>query len=75
MKSTLSAIAASLLLALPVYAEEAHHLDQKTDAVPAAKAAPQPLRQMQDNIEKMDAQLKRIAEEKSESERNRLFGE
>ncbi len=85
MKSTLTAIAASLLLALPAYAEDAHHPDQKTDAVPAAQtpatptaktpAAAQPLQQMQTNVKKMDAQLKRIAKEKNDTERNRLLGE
>jgi hypothetical protein len=84
MRTTLTALAASLLLALPVYAEDAHHPDQKTDAVPAAKApvapavrsqAVQPLQQMQANVKKMDTQLKRIAKEKNEAERNRLLGE
>jgi len=85
MRNTLTAIAASLLLALPAVAEEAHHPEQKTDAVPttqapatpAAKppAAAQPVQQMQANVKKMDAQLKRIAKEKNEAERNRLLGE
>lgn len=85
MNSTLTAIAASLLLALPAFAEEAHHPEQKTDTAPAttAPAAPtsknqtaaQPLQQMQANVKKMDAQVKRIAKEKNDTERNRLLGE
>ena len=85
MRKTLTTIAAFLLLALPTVAEEAHHPDQKTDAVPSAQApatlvatAPavaQPVQQMQASVKKMDAQLKRIAEEKSETERNRLLAE
>ncbi len=42
MRNTLTAIAASLLLALPAVAEEAHHPDQKTDAVPTAQAPAMP---------------------------------
>ena len=85
MRNTLTAIAASLLLALPAVAEEAHHPEQKTDAVPTAQApatpaakppaAAQPVQQMQANLKKMDAQLQRIAKEKSEAERNLLLGE
>lgn len=73
--TTLTALAASLLLALPAVAEEAHHPEQKTDAVQAAKPAAKPLQRMQTNVKKMDAQLKRIANEKNETERNRLLGE
>ncbi len=81
MRNTLTAIAASLLLALPAVAEEAHHPDQKTDAVPTAQApamptaAAQPVQQMQANVRKMDTQLKRSAKEKNEAERNRLLAE
>lgn len=75
MRTTLTALAASLLLALPAVAEEAHHPEQKTDAVQTAKPAAKPLQQMQTNVKKMDAQLKRIANEKNEAERNRLLGE
>ena len=86
MRNTLTAIVASLLLALPAVAEDAHHPDQKTNAVPTAQApetpaatpppaAAQPAQQMRANVKTMDAQLKHIATEKNEAERNRLLAE
>lgn len=85
MKTTLSTLAAALLLALPAYADDAHHPGQK-DApaapAPAVKApavkAPTvgaPLRKMQANVKKMRAQLERVGKTTGEEARRRLLAE
>ena len=79
MRTTLTAIAASLILALPAYADDAHHPDQN----PAAAAATQPavtdqdaaLKQMQKNVTRMRSQLDRIGKAKTAAEKQKLMAE
>ena len=89
MKTTLSTLAAALLLALPAYADDAHHPGQKAAPAasapapaPAAKApavkAPTvgaPLKRMQANVKTMRAQLERIGKTTGEEARRRLLAE
>lgn len=78
MQKTLSVIAASMMLAFAVHAEDAHHPEQKTDAS-VAKAAVQPsgeaIKKMQGNVKKMRSQLDRISKAKSDEERQQLITE
>jgi len=77
MKTILSIIAASLLLALPAYADDTHQHGEKAGPAAAAKApaAAQPLQKMQANVRKMQAQLARIGKARSEEARHRLLAE
>jgi len=77
MKTILSIIAASLLLALPAYADDTHQHGEKAGPAAAAKApaAAQPLQKMQANVRKMQAQLARIGKAKSEEARHKLLAE
>ena len=81
MKKTLSVIAASMMLAFSVHAEDAHHPEQKTEAT-VAKAAAQPsvtsgeaIKKMQGNVKKMRSQLDHIGRAKSDEERQKLMAE
>ena len=81
MQKTLSVIAASMMLAFAVHAEDAHHPEQKTDTT-VAKAAAQPsvtsgeaIKKMQGNVKKMRSQLDRISKAKSDEERQQLITE
>ncbi|MFZ2629586.1 MAG: hypothetical protein WAX67_12005 [Rugosibacter sp.] len=78
MKRTLSIVAASMMLAFTVHAEEAHHPEQKADTA-VAKAAAQPsgeaIKKMQGNVKKMRSQLDLIAKAKTDEERQKLMAE
>mgnify|MGYP001594305820 CR=1 FL=1 len=78
MKSTLSILAASLLLAFSAHAEEAHHPDEKAAAA-VAKTPAQPdgevVKKMQGNVKKMQTQIDRLAKAKTTEERQKLLAE
>ena len=78
MKSTLSILAASLLLAFSAHAEEAHHPDEKAAAA-VAKTPAQPdgevVKKMQGNVKKMQTQIDRLAKAKTAVERQKLLAE
>ncbi|MCK0506484.1 hypothetical protein [Aromatoleum anaerobium] len=73
MKTILTAVAISLVAALPAYADDAHHPDQ-----PAAVSAPTPettVQKMRDNTSKMQSQLEAVAAAKDPEERQKLLME
>lgn len=77
MKSiTLSAIAASLVLAMPVLADDAHHPAQPS-GTQAAQAQPdgKTVKKMQDNLGRMRAQLEHLAKAKTSEERQKIMNE
>ena len=74
-KFAMTAIAASLAFAAPVFAEEAHH-PEKAGEVKVAPAQPAPqVKKMQDNVKKMPAQLDRIARAKTDEARQKAMAE
>jgi len=73
---TLSAIAASIALAMPAFADDAHHPEpagaaQTTPAQPDGKT----MQNMQDNLTRMRAQLERLAKAKTPEERQKIMSE
>ncbi|NMG30004.1 hypothetical protein [Aromatoleum evansii] len=77
MKSILiAAMAASLGLAVPAYADDAHHPEQAAAAAQAPADAPaQTLQKMQDNVKKMEGQLDRVAKAKTDEDRQKAIAE
>lgn len=79
MKLTLinSAMAASLFLAAPAFADDAHHPEKAQSAAgaPTAKPAKETVKSMQDNLKKMQKQLDGIARAKTDEERGKLVAE
>ena len=74
-KIAMTAIAASLAFAAPVFADDAHHPEKAAEAKGApAQQAPQ-IRKMQDNVKKMQVQLERITKAKSDEERHKAMAE
>ncbi|MDZ4254661.1 MAG: hypothetical protein U1A72_18990, partial [Sulfuritalea sp.] len=74
-KFAMTAIAASLAFAAPVFAEEAHH-PEKAGETKSAPAQPAPqVKKMQDNVKKMPAQLDRIAKAKTDEARQKAMAE
>lgn len=74
-KFAMTAIAASLAFAAPVFAEEAHH-PEKAGEAKSAPASPAPqVKKMQDNVKKMPAQLDRIAKAKTDEARHKAMAE
>lgn len=73
---TLSAIAASIVLAMPALADDAHHPAQPgaaatTQAQPDGKT----VQKMQDNLDRMRAQLERLSKAKTAEERQTIMDE
>lgn len=76
--STLTALAAALLLATPAFANDAHHPERTAEAAPAPAAAPntrQTVQSMQGNVKKMRAQLDRMAAAKTDEARQKAMAE
>ncbi|MDO8788450.1 MAG: hypothetical protein Q7J42_10320 [Sulfuritalea sp.] len=74
-KFAMTAIAASLAYAAPVFAADAHHPEKAAEAKSApAQPAPQ-VKKMQDNVKKMPAQLDRIAKAKTDEARHKAMAE
>ena len=78
--STLTALAAALLLATPAMAVDAHHPEKTAEAAtaPAPAAAPntrQTVQSMQGNVKKMRAQLDRMAAAKTDEARQKAMAE
>ena len=73
---TLSAIAASIVLAMPAFADDAHHPAQ-TGGVPTTQAQPdgKTVQKMQDNLGRMRTQLERLAKAKTAEERQKIMDE
>ena len=71
-KLVMTIIAASLAFANPVLAVDAHHPD-KTPVTANKPAAP--VKQMQDNVKKMQSQLERIGKTTDDAERQKLVAE
>jgi hypothetical protein len=73
---TLSAIAASIALAMPAFAEESHHPAQPGGA-PTTQAQPdgKTVQKMQDNLGRMRTQLQQLAKAKTADERQKLMDE
>ena len=71
-KLVMTAIAASLAFANPAFAVDAHH-PEKTSSTTAKPAAP--MKQMQDNVKKMQSQLERIGKTTDDAERQKLVAE
>ena len=79
-KFAMTAIAASLAFAAPVFADDAHHPEKAQEAKgapakPAAKAPEQAVKKMQDNVKKMQGQLDRIAKAKTDDDRQKAMAE
>jgi len=73
---TLSAIAASIALALPALADDAHHPEQPGEAKPVqAQPDGKTVQKMQDNLGRMRTQLERLAKAKTAEERRKLMDE
>jgi hypothetical protein len=74
---TFSAIAASIVLAMPVFAEESHHPTAQPGAGQPAQARPdgKTVQKMQDNLGRMRTQLERLAKAKTAEERQKLMDE
>lgn len=72
MKSTLTAMAATLIVVAPAYAVDEHHPEQKTAAAQAPEKA---VDKMQQNATKMQVQLDRIAQATDPQERQKLLME
>ncbi|NMG16619.1 hypothetical protein [Aromatoleum bremense] len=73
MKTILTALAISLVAALPAYADDAHHPDQ-----PPAVSASTPettVQKMRDNTTTMQSQLEALAAAKNPEERQKLLME
>ncbi len=70
----LTAIAASFAFAAPVFADDAHHPTQASETMPAEPAA-STVQTMQDNVQKMQAQLERVAAAKTDEERRQAMAE
>ena len=70
-------ISAALVMAAPVFADDAHHPEkaQETKAAPATKAPEQSVKKMQDNVKKMQGQLERVAKAKTDAERQQALAE
>jgi hypothetical protein len=78
MKKLLMAIATSLVLALPAYADDAHHPDRQAGATatkPPLAEQETSIKQMQGNVKKMQSQLHRIGKAKTAEERQKLLAE
>ncbi|MBK8637022.1 MAG: hypothetical protein IPN92_01640 [Chromatiaceae bacterium] len=74
----MTAIAASLAFAVPVFADDAHYPQQaqETGTAPVGPAEVAPsMEKMQDNVKKMQAQLDRIAAAKTDEERQKATAE
>jgi hypothetical protein len=71
-KFAMTIIAASLALIVPAYADDAHHPET---AVAATAKSAEPVKQMQDNVKKMQSQLVRIGKTKDDGERQKLMAE
>lgn len=70
-----TAIAASVALASPVFADDAHHPEKTAAAKPSAEQSSQTIKGMQDNVKKMRAQLDRAAKARTDSERQSAMAE
>lgn len=70
-KLTLTTLVATLTIAVPAFANDAHHPEgaPATKVVFSAKDAAPVVQKMQDNVTKMKAQLERIAKAKTDDER------
>ncbi|MBI4754311.1 MAG: hypothetical protein HY778_02580 [Betaproteobacteria bacterium] len=74
-------IAASLGLAYPAIAEDAHHPDQplaQAQGAATTKPAAKPeetVKKMQDNVKKMPGQLERVAKARTDEERQKAMAE
>ena len=78
-KFAITAIAASLAFVIPAFADDAHHPEKAQEAKtapakPAAKTAPT-AQKMQDIVKKMQAQLERMANAKTDEERRKAMAE
>ena len=71
-KLVMTIIAASLAFANPAFAMDAQH-PEKTPSAAAKPAAP--VKQMQDNVKKMQSQLERIGKTTDDAERQKLVAE
>ncbi|HMV22535.1 MULTISPECIES: hypothetical protein [Candidatus Accumulibacter] len=72
----LSAIAVSLALAMPAFAEESHHPAQPGGApTTQAQADGKTVQKMQDNLGRMHTQLQRLAKAKTADKRQKLMDE
>ena len=74
-KLAMTAIAASLAFAAPVFADDAHHPEKAQEAKAAPAKPEQTVKKMQDNVKKMQGQLDRIAKAKSDDERQKAMAE
>lgn len=72
---TLSAIAASIVLAMPVYADDAHHPEPGKAQAAQAQPDGKTVQKMQDNLGRMRTQLERLAKAKTDDERQKIMGE
>jgi hypothetical protein len=72
---TLSAIAASIVLAMPVYADDAHHPEPGKAQTAQAQPDGKTVQKMQDNLGRMRTQLERLAKAKTDDERQKIMGE
>jgi hypothetical protein len=77
-KPALAAIAAALAFASPAFADHAHHGEMGQE-VKTAPAKPEntaaTVRKMQENVNKMQAQLDRVANAKTDEERQKAMAE
>ena len=74
-KLAMTAIAASLAFAVPVFADDAHHPEKAQEAKAAPAKPEQTVKKMQDNVKKMQGQLDRIAKAKSDDDRQNAMAE
>ncbi len=72
---TLSAIAASIVLTMPVYADDAHHPEPGKAQTAQAQPDGKTVQKMQDNLGRMRTQLERLAKAKTDDERQKIMGE
>ncbi len=73
---TLTALAASLAFSASVFADDAHHPEKAGEAKPAsAQPVAVPVKQMQDNLKKMQTQLDRVAKAKTPEARQQAMAE
>ncbi len=74
-KFAITAIVTALMFSVPVFADVAHHPEK----VVGANSAPVPLapqvKTMQDNVQRMSAQLDRIAKAKTDEARHKAMAE
>ena len=76
--STLTALAAALMLATPAFANDAHHPGKTAEAAqaqPAASNTRQTVQKMQGNVKKMRTQLDRMAAAKTDEQRQKAMAE